>query len=119
MRRIAIAAAVALLGLGPVGSALAQGRHDQMPHGVPSAQKAPAPDAAGATAGDQVVALKDGGTLVLRKDGTVYHANAAGRRVRMKDGRVMEGQDGARYLMKNDAVWKQITKRGSQPFSHP
>jgi len=31
----------------------------------------------------------------------------------MRDGVVMEGKDGARYMMKNDAVWRQITEKGT------
>jgi hypothetical protein len=67
-----------------------------------------------AYAGDPVtVELKDGGKLVVDKDGKTYHADAKGKRVRMKDGQVMEGKDGAKYLMKNDAIWKDITSRGT------
>ena len=33
--------------------------------------------------------------------------------MRMKDGVVMEGKDGARYLHKNDVIWKQITEKGT------
>lgn len=59
------------------------------------------------------IELKDGGKLVLDKDGKTYHTDAKGKRVRMKDGVVMEGKDGAKYLMKNDAIWKDITNRGT------
>jgi hypothetical protein len=59
------------------------------------------------------VALKDGGTLVVGKDGKTYHTDSKGKRVRMKDGVVMEGKDGSRYLMKNDALWKAITDKGT------
>lgn len=67
----------------------------------------------------QVIELKDGGTLVLRPDGTMYHVDAAGTRVRMRDGVVMEAMDGTRYTMKNDAIWRQITERGSLNPMHP
>ena len=60
-----------------------------------------------------VVELKDGGKITLDSDGKTYHVDAAGKRVRMKDGVVMVGKDGARYLHKNDAVWKQITEKGT------
>jgi len=60
-----------------------------------------------------VVALKDGGTIVVDKDGRTYHSDAAGKRVRMKDGEVMEGKDGRKYLHKNDVVWQQITEKGT------
>ncbi len=59
-----------------------------------------------------VVDLIDGGKIVMQKDGTTYHADAKGKRVRMKDGVVMEGKDGQKYLMKNDAIWKLITEKG-------
>lgn len=35
------------------------------------------------------------------------------QRIRMKDGVVMEGADGQKYLMKSDALWKQITEKGT------
>ena len=60
-----------------------------------------------------VVELKDGGTIVLDKDGRTYHTDAKGKRVRMKDGVVMEGKDGQKYLHKNDVIWKQITEKGT------
>ena len=61
----------------------------------------------------KTVELKDGGKLVVEKDGKTYHADAKGKRVRMKDGVVMEGKDGAKYLMKNDALWRDITTKGT------
>jgi hypothetical protein len=60
-----------------------------------------------------VVALKDGGAITLDKDGKTYHTDAAGKRVRMKDGVVMEGKDGRKYLHKNDVVWQQISEKGT------
>ena len=60
-----------------------------------------------------VVELKDGGTIVVDKDGRTYHADAKGHRVRMKDGVVMEGKDGRKYLHKNDVIWQQITEKGT------
>ena len=68
---------------------------------------------------EQAISLKDGGARVLRKDGTMYHANAAGKRVPMKDGAVMESKEGDRYMMKNDAVWKRITEKGTLHPNHP
>ena len=118
MKRIAIGTSVVLLSLGLVGNGLAQGRHDEKPHGM----TAEAPTASTAVApreGEEAIALKDGGTLILRKDGTMYHANATGKRVRMKDGAAMDGKDGDRYMMKNDAVWKQITEKGTMHPNHP
>jgi hypothetical protein len=54
--------------------------------------------------GTRVVELADGGSITLDKDG---------KSVRMKDGVVMTGKDGAKYMHKNDAVWKQITEKGT------
>ena len=60
-----------------------------------------------------VVELSDGGTIVLGTDGKTYHQDAKGKRVRMKDGVVMEGKDGKKYLHKNDAIWQQIVTKGT------
>jgi len=69
--------------------------------------------AIGAQGEEKVIELKDGGKIVLQKDGKTFHADSAGKRVRMKDGVAMEGKDGQKYLMKNDALWKQITEKGT------
>ena len=61
----------------------------------------------------KVVELADGGEIVVDKDGRTYHTNAKGKRDRMKDGVVMEGKDGVKYLHKIDVIWKQITEKGS------
>ena len=60
-----------------------------------------------------VVTLKDGGSITIDKDGKTYHVDATGKRVRMKDGEVMEGKDGRKYLHKNDVVWQQISEKGT------
>lgn len=60
-----------------------------------------------------VVELKDGGNIMIDKDGRTYHTDSAGKRVRMKDGVVMEGKDGRKYLHKNDVIWQQITEKGT------
>jgi copper resistance protein K len=117
MKRIVLATSVALLAFGLSGNAFAQ-RHDEKPHGMVKQEPASTVSIAPAE-GDQAIVLKDGGTLILHKDGTTYHANAAGKRVRMRDGAVMEGKDGERYMMKNDAVWKQITEKGTMHPNHP
>ncbi len=115
MRRTATAIAAALLGIGVATTSFAQGRHDEKPHGPPKtapAATAPVDDAEG------TIALKDGGKLVIRKDGTTYHTDAKGRRVRMRDGATMEAMDGTRYMMKNDAIWKTITEKGTLHPTH-
>ena len=63
--------------------------------------------------GQRIVELADGGAIAIDKNGKTYHTDAAGKRVRMKDGVVMTGKDGAKYLHKNDALWKQITEKGT------
>lgn len=60
-----------------------------------------------------MVELADGGSITLYPDGKTYHVDAAGKRVRMKDGVVMVAKDGTKYLHKNDAIWKQITEKGT------
>jgi len=65
-----------------------------------------------------VVELKDGGKLAIdRKDVTV-HIDAAGNRVRMKDRVVRQTRDGGKIMMKNDAIWKQITEHGTLKPGH-
>src|SRR5262245_5509542 len=61
----------------------------------------------------QVIDLRDGGKVTVQKDGSMIHVDAAGNRVMMKDGQVMEGKDGSKLMMKNNAIWKQITEQGT------
>jgi copper resistance protein K len=95
-------------------------RHDEKPHGTPPAttQSATQTTVTAVDSASQTIQLKDGGTLIIHTDGTVYHADASGRRVRMKNGVIMEGQDGKRYVMRNDAVWQTITQKGSLHPNH-
>ncbi len=62
---------------------------------------------------EQTIELKDGGKVMVQKDGTMVHIDAAGNRVKMKDGGVMEAKDGTKFMMKNDALWKKITEKGT------
>ena len=112
--------AVALsVGLALGASAYAQGRHDEKPHGPP--KKAAATTAvdiqppAGAT---QTFELKDGGKVFVMKDGTMSHYNASGKRARMKDGQMMAAKDGGTLMMKNNAIWKQLTEHGTLKPGH-
>ncbi len=66
----------------------------------------------------QTIDLKDGGRVAIMKDGTMVHLDAAGKRVRMRDGGVMEAKDGSRLMMKNNAIWKQITEHGTLKPGH-
>ncbi len=61
----------------------------------------------------QVIELKDGGKIVFEKAGTMVHVDAAGNRVKMKDGKIMEAKDGSKLMMKNNAIWKTITEHGT------
>ena len=65
----------------------------------------PAADAivAGERVTAQTIELKDGSKVTVQKDGTMVHIDAAGNRVKMRDGVTMEGKDGAKYVMKNNA----------------
>lgn len=62
---------------------------------------------------EQTIELKDGGRIMVKKDGTMVHIDAAGNRVKMRDGGVMEARDGTKFMMKNNAIWKQITEKGT------
>lgn len=62
---------------------------------------------------DQVIDLKDGGKLTVQKDGSMVHIDAEGNRVKMKNGVTMEAKDGTKYVMKNNAIWKTITEKGT------
>ena len=67
----------------------------------------------GMVMGEQTIELKDGGKLMVHKDGTMAHIDAAGNRVKMRNGVVMEAKDGTKYVMKNNAIWKDITEKGT------
>lgn len=62
---------------------------------------------------DQVIDLKDGGKVTVQKDGSMVHIDAEGNRVRMRNGATMEAKDGTKYVMKNNAIWKTITEKGT------
>ena len=70
------------------------------------------------TPAGQVIELKDGGKIVFEKAGTMVHVDAAGNRVKMKDGKVMEAKDGSKLMMKNNAIWKTITEHGTLKPGH-
>lgn len=63
--------------------------------------------------GPTTIELKDGGRVTVDKNGHMVHIDAAGSRVKMRDNVVMEARDGTRFKMKNDALWKQITEKGT------
>lgn len=66
----------------------------------------------------QTIELKDGGRIVIDKSGAMAHMDAAGKRVKMKDGKVMMGKDGSKLMMKNNAIWKSIAEHGTLKPGH-
>ena len=66
----------------------------------------------------QTIELKDGGKIVIDKDGTMAHFDAAGKREKMKDGKVMQAKDGSKLMMKNNAVWKALSEHGTLKPGH-
>ena len=66
----------------------------------------------------QTIELKDGGKIVVEAKGTMIHMDAAGNRVKMKDGAVMTAKDGSKVMMKNNAIWKTITEHGTLKPGH-
>ena len=65
-------------------------------------------------AGDeQTIELNDGTTLIIQPDGKMRHIDQRGHAVTMREGKVMEGKDGAHYMMKNNAIWKQLYEKGT------
>ncbi len=61
----------------------------------------------------ETIELKDGGKVTVQKDGTMVHIDAAGNRVKMRDKVIMEAKDGTRFVMKNNAIWKTLTEKGT------
>lgn len=66
----------------------------------------------------QPIELKDGGKIVFEKQGTMAHIDAAGNRVKMRDGKVMETKDGSKILMKNNALWQTLAVHGTLKPGH-
>lgn len=67
---------------------------------------------------EQRIDLKDGTVLLIQSDGDMKHFDAEGNRLRMRDGKVMVGVDGPKYMMKNDAIWKIIMEKGTLHPNH-
>jgi hypothetical protein len=59
----------------------------------------------------EAIDLKDGATLIVQADGKMRHVDGRGHAVLMQEGQVMEGKDGAMYMMKNSAIWKQLYEK--------
>ena len=71
-----------------------------------------------ATEPGQTFELKDGGKIVVMKDGKMAHMDATGKRIAMKDGTMMEAKDGSKLMMKNNAIWKQLSEHGTLKPGH-
>lgn len=69
-------------------------------------------------ADEQTIELKDGGKVIVQTDGTMIHTNAAGIRMAMKDGQIMEAKDGSTLLMKNSALWKRFSEQQKSSVPH-
>lgn len=67
---------------------------------------------------EQRIDLKDGTVLLIKSDGDMKHFDAEGNRLRMRDGKVMVGVDGQKYMMKSDAIWKIIMEKGTLHPNH-
>ena len=67
---------------------------------------------------DQTIELKDGSKIVIEKSGTMAHYDAAGKRVIMRDGVIMETKDGSKLMMKNNEIWKTISTHGTLKPGH-
>ena len=66
----------------------------------------------------QTIELKDGGKIIMEEGKTMIHIDAAGNRVKMRDGKIMEAKDGSKLMMKNNAIWKAITEHGTLKPGH-
>lgn len=66
----------------------------------------------------QTIELKDGGKVVVEKDGSMAHVDPTGKRIKMRDGHVMETKDGNKVIMKNNAIWKTLAEKGTLHPSH-
>lgn len=58
---------------------------------------------------ERQIALKDGSTLVVYKDGKMSMRDKNGKAVSMKDGVPMETKDGQIIMMKGNEIWRKTT----------
>lgn len=65
-----------------------------------------AASSAWATTDVKEIALKDGSTLMVFKDGKMSMRDKQGRTVSMKDGHEMETRDGRKLMMRGNAIWR-------------
>ena len=55
---------------------------------------------------------------MIEEKGTMVHIDAAGNRVKMRDGKVMIAKDDHKLMMRNNAIWKTITEHGTLKPGH-
>jgi hypothetical protein len=55
------------------------------------------------------IALKDGSTLLVYKDGKMSMRDKNGKIVSMKDGLQMETKDGQVLMMKGNEIWRKTS----------
>lgn len=58
---------------------------------------------------EESIALKDGSTVHIYKDGKMAMESEHGRSQHMKDGQVMETKDGQKIVMKGNEIWRLET----------
>jgi len=56
---------------------------------------------------ERQIAMKDGSTLVVYKDGKMSMRDKNGKVVGMKDGVAMETKDGQVIMMKGNEIWRK------------
>lgn len=64
-----------------------------------------------------VIALKDGGRIVVRADGTMGHYDSAGNPLAMPEGVVMVAADGNRIMMRGQALWREIVEMAARSYA--
>jgi len=71
--------------------------------------------------GERQIALKDGSTLVVFKDGKMSMRDKNGKVVGMKDGVPMETKDGQIIMMKGNEIWRKTSteKQWEELFRGP
>jgi hypothetical protein len=84
-----------------------------MTAGASTATSAAADSGFGDSHEGQVIELNDAGKIVIEVQGIMVHLDAAGNRVKMEDGQVMEDKDGSKLMMKNKAIWETLTEHGT------
>ena len=56
------------------------------------------------------VAMKDGGSLIIYKDGKMAMRDSKGKTKSMKPGMVMETADGRKFTMRGNELWRRTSQ---------